>query len=123
MDQVARADRERREMIAGSVTGGTCYVALSGSEIVGYGVLAYTFYRRGWIDLIYVAEARRRQGAGRALIKYMEAQCRTETLFTSTNLSNLPMHALLAKLGYTVSGVIDNLDDGDPEIVYCKRLR
>ena len=39
-------------------------------------------------------------------------------LFTSTNQSNTPMQALLALLGYVRSGVIDNLDPGDPELVY-----
>jgi hypothetical protein len=32
------------------------------------------------------------------------------------------MQALLAKRGYWISGVIHNLDEGDPEIVYCKPL-
>ena len=53
----------------------------------------------------------------------MESLCRTPKLFTSTNLSNLPMQSLLAKLEYQLSGVIHNLDEGDPEIVYFKRLR
>jgi hypothetical protein len=50
----------------------------------------------------------------------LESECRTEKLFTSTNLSNLPMQSLLAKRGYKLSGVIDNLDPGDPELVYFK---
>jgi hypothetical protein len=33
------------------------------------------------------------------------------------------MQALLNRLGYTPSGVIHNLDEGDPEIVCFKRLR
>ena len=33
------------------------------------------------------------------------------------------MQSLLAKFEYVVSGVIHNLDEGDPEIVYFKRLR
>ncbi len=35
----------------------------------------------------------------------------------------LRMQSLLAKLEYELSGVIHNLDEGDPEIVYFKRLR
>ncbi len=53
----------------------------------------------------------------------MESISRGEKLFTSTNLSNLPMQALLAKLGYTLSGVIHNLDEGDPELVYFKKFK
>ena len=122
-DQIAHANRERQQFIANSVSAGTCYVATTEAEIVGYGVLNYVFYGQGWIDMLYVAEGRRRQGAGKALIEHMERQCRTAKLFTSTNLSNLPMQNLLAKLGFVISGRIDNLDEGDPEVVYFKRLR
>ena len=44
-------------------------------------------------------------------------------IYISTNLSNLPMQSLLAKLGYRLSGVIHHLDEGDPELVYVKYLR
>jgi hypothetical protein len=33
------------------------------------------------------------------------------------------MQSLLAKLGYVPSGIIYNLDEGDPELVYFKQLR
>jgi hypothetical protein len=33
------------------------------------------------------------------------------------------MQSLLAKLGYQLSGVIHELDPGDPELVYVKYLR
>jgi GNAT superfamily N-acetyltransferase len=122
MDLVAQTDTERKELIAESVKAKTCYVAVSNGEVIGYGVLTYSFYRQGWIDLVYVTEGYRRLGAGRALLDYMERQCHTAKLFTSTNLSNFQMQALLGKLGYTVSGVINNLDDADLEIVYFKRL-
>jgi hypothetical protein len=42
--------------------------------------------------------------------------------FTSTNLSNIPMQSLLAKMGYLLSGVIHHLDEDDPELVYVKYL-
>ena len=32
------------------------------------------------------------------------------------------MQALLAKLGYQPSGIIQNLEENDPELVYMKRL-
>jgi hypothetical protein len=31
------------------------------------------------------------------------------------------MQALLAKLGYLLSGVIHNLDEGDPELIYFRK--
>ena len=41
-------------------------------------------------------------------------------MFTSTHASNLPMQALLAKSGFEPSGIIHNLDPGDPELVYVR---
>ena len=47
---------------------------------------------------------------------------RTGQLFTSTNRSNLPMRRLCDRLGFQRSGVVENLDNDDPELVYYKRL-
>ena len=122
LDLVAHAEAERREFIECSVGDGTCHVAVAGGEVIGYGVLNYTFYRQGFVEMLYVHAGHRRRGAGAALLQELEALCRTPKLFTSTNVSNLPMQSLLERLGYTPSGVIHNLDEGDPEIVYFKRL-
>jgi GNAT superfamily N-acetyltransferase len=73
--------------------------------------------------MLYVHSDYRRHGTGVALLQHMESLCGTPKLFASTNLSNLPMQSLLAKLGYVLSRVIHNLDEGDPEVVYFKRLR
>jgi GNAT superfamily N-acetyltransferase len=123
LDLVARGGNERREFIRRSVVSGACFVAVAKDEVIGYGVLNYTFYCNGCVDVLYVHSGHRRQGAGEALLRHLESLCETPKLFTSTNLSNLPMQSLLAKSEYVLSGVIHNLDDGDPEIVYFKRLR
>src|SRR3990172_5792197 len=73
--------------------------------------------------MVYVDREFRRRGIGSALVRHMEQSCKTAKLFTSTNRSNKPMQALLDKLGYQPSGVIENLDEGDPELVYVKRVR
>lgn len=123
LDLIAGCENDRREFIRQAIVSSTCFVAVAEEEIIGYGVLNYTFYCNGQIDMLYVHSDHRRCGAGEALVQHMESLCRTPKLFTSTNLSNLPMQALLVKLGYVLSGVIQNLDEGDPEIVYFKRLR
>ena len=123
LDSIARRENERREFIRREVAAGNCFVAVADEEVIGYGVLNYTFHHRGCIDMLYVHSDHRRRGAGAALLRHMESLCRTPKLFTSTNLSNLRMQSLLAKSGYELSGVIHNLDEGDPEIVYFKRLR
>ena len=60
---------------------------------------------------------------GSALVRHVEGLCRSDRLFTSTNESNLAMRALLEKLRYTRSGVVDDLDPGDPELIFSKQLR
>ena len=123
LDLIARQEEERREFIRREVAAGTCFVAVADGEVIGYGVLNYTFSNNGCIDMLYVDFEHRRRGAGAALLRHMELLCQTPKLFTSTNLSNLRMQSLLAKLEYELSGVIHNLDEGDPEIVYFKRLK
>src|SRR5919112_339770 len=122
LDLIARQEGERREFIRREVASGNCFVAVTNETVIGYGVLNYTFYYNGCIDMLYVHSGHRRRGAGEALLRHMETLCRTPKMFTSTNLSNLRMQSLLAKLEYELSGVIHNLDEGDPEIVYLKRL-
>lgn len=65
-----------------------------------------------------VAQTQRGQGIGRHLLIALQKQCRTKKLFTSVNLSNKGMQALLLRQGFTLSGQVDNLDDGDPELFY-----
>jgi ribosomal protein S18 acetylase RimI-like enzyme len=122
LDLIARREDGRREFIRRAVASNTCFVAVAAEEVIGYGVLNYTFYSNGFIDMLYVHSDHRRGGAGAGLLRHMESLCQTPKLFTSTNLSNLPMQSLLSKLGYELSGMIHNLDVGAPEIVYYKRV-
>jgi len=123
LDLVARCENQRRELIRRSVAAGACFVAVAEDEVIGYGVLNYTFYDNGWLEMLYVHSDHRRRGAAAALLQHLESLCETSKLFISTNLSNLAMQSLLAKFEYVLTGVIHNLDEGDPEIVYFKRLR
>ena len=122
IDTAARDDPSRHDFIGRRVREGNCYVLTSedAGQIAAYGVLTYSFYEQGLIDMLMVDVERRRQGFGSELMRHMESECRTEKLFTSTNESNAAMQALLAKLGYSPSGIIYNLDPGDPELVYFK---
>lgn len=123
LDLIAVRDDERREFIKRSIASGTCHVAVAEDEVIGYGVLDYTFFGNGSIDMLYVHSDHRCGGTGEALLRHLESLCEKPKLFVTTNLSNLQMQSLLVKLGYVLSGVIHNLDEGDPEIVYFKRVR
>jgi hypothetical protein len=52
------------------------------------------------------------------LLRHLIGLCRTDKLWTSTNLSNQPMQALLVHAGFRLSGFIENLDENDPELVF-----
>ncbi len=100
---------------------GGCSVFEREGEVLGYVGLDYSFYGNGFVSHLFVREDARREGIGEALLRHAMASCRTEKLFTSTNLSNAPMQALLGKLGFELTGVVHNLDRGDPELVYLRR--
>ena len=122
-DHIAQSDSRRKTFIRRSIAAGNCFVATYDERIVGYGVLEYSFYANGFVSMLYVHPEYQRRGVGTALMRHLESVCQTAKLFTSTNLSNLPMQSLLAKLGYELSGVIHNLNEGDPELVYVKNLK
>ena len=84
---------------------------------------APSLLRPGFIELVLVGGALRRQGIGRQIVRQLAERCLTPTLWTSTNLSNQPMQALLQGEGFVGLGFIDGLDAGDPELVYSKTLR
>ncbi|MEM9486916.1 MAG: GNAT family N-acetyltransferase [Cyanobacteria bacterium P01_F01_bin.116] len=122
-DHVAASDPARIRFICDQIKSSACYVAVIGTNVVAYAVLNYKFYDNGWIEMLYVHPRFRHQGIGFALIRHLINECRTPKLFTSTNQSNFPMQRLLATLKFDRSGFIDNLDEGDPELVYFKQLR
>ena len=121
-EHIAQQSESRQTFIRYSVATKNCYVA-SYEHIVGYAVLEYSFYEMGFVSMLYVNSEWQRHGVGTKLLKYLESICRTNRLFTSTNLSNVQMQALLAKSGYKLSGVIHDLDENDPELVYVKHLQ
>lgn len=122
VDPLVPTDPGRRNFIQRSVSAGQAFMALEGGRVIGYGVLHYHFFECGFVAMLMVAPECRRRGVGSALMAYMEEFCQTEKLFTSTNESNTIMQALLEKMGYVRSGTVENLDEGDPEWIYFKRV-
>jgi GNAT superfamily N-acetyltransferase len=120
-DPLTDGDHHRREVIRNALESGNSYVASNG-KIIGFAVLEYTFFDCGFVSLLVVHQEFRRGGVGTQLIDHLENICRTEKIFTSTNESNLPMQALLAKLLYLPSGIIYGLDNCDPELLFRKQL-
>ncbi|EMD0829904.1 GNAT family N-acetyltransferase [Morganella morganii] len=122
LDSIAVQEPQRCEAIRLWIEQKICFVLRREGKIAGYGVLHYHFFGCGFIELLMVDPALRGQGVGSALLTALQQQCRTEKLFTSVNTSNTGMQALLLRQGFVLSGQVDNLDDGDPELFYFRRL-
>ena len=116
------AKNERREVIQRATDSGDAYVLEQNESVIAVGILEYTFFNHAFISLVYVDPQERRTGAGEMLFRHLISACRTSKLFSSTNLSNIPMQALFTKLGFEKSGMIQNLDPKDPEVIYYKAL-
>lgn len=114
---------DRQNLIRHSIQQRQCQVALIDTALVGYVILEYSFFGLGFVALLYIHPAHRRGGIGTLLMQHAEDICTTEKIFTSTNLTNHPMQNLLASRHYKLSGVIHDLDEGDPELFYVKILR
>jgi ribosomal protein S18 acetylase RimI-like enzyme len=120
-DLISKEDETRQASIRQAVEHGYCMVAEIDRKVVAYIIVEHKFFGWPFIELVYVHTDYRQHGFATALMRHIEATCEVEKLFTSTNLSNLPMQRLLEKLGYTISGLVHNLDEGDPEVFYFKR--
>jgi N-acetylglutamate synthase-like GNAT family acetyltransferase len=123
IDHIAATEETRRQHIREWVRRGCAIIALIDERVVGYAVLEYTFFSCGFISMLIVPEAYRRKGIATELVKRLEEICNTVKLFTSTNESNSPMQAFMASMSYEPSGIVYNLDEGDPEQFYFKRLK
>lgn len=122
-DPLAVDQEVRRRLIRTWVGEGRAHVALLDGVVAGYMVFEHSFFERGFISMLMVDASYRRRGVGLALVRHAEGLCKSQRIFTSTNQSNLPMQALLRKLGYQHSGTVDDLDPGDPELFYSRPLR
>ena len=117
--RIAAVDPFRREeQISQAIAERQCFTAASDSGIVGFFILNDHFFGNSFIDLLIVRADCRCQGIGTALIDHAKRNRKTRKLFTSTNESNAPMQALLAKTGFRPCGQVDALDEGDPERIY-----
>ncbi|MBV4458636.1 GNAT family N-acetyltransferase [Pseudomonas sp. COR58] len=125
LDPLAATDAGRRALIETAVGSSECWVALGSLDArvpVGYGCLNQGFFGQWFISLVVVSTAHRRCGVGRQIVAHLERVTGAEKIFTSTNASNVPMRQLLAQSGFQASGVVENLDPGDPELIFVKFL-
>lgn len=123
LDESVIGHRKRAPYIKEAVQTGNGYIAKDHTLCVGFGLIKNMFLEHPFISLLIVHHAYRRRGVGRSLMLAMEKNVSGGKLFTSTNASNTPMQKLCESLGYIKSGWIENLEEGDPEIIYFKKLK
>ncbi|KUP07455.1 acetyltransferase [Bacillus coahuilensis m2-6] len=126
LEQVVKVDSDvtgnenRRDAISRAIQSEQCLILIDGETLGGFLLYHTHFFDCAFISLIIVSPLTRRQGYARHLLEYFMKVSPTSKVFSSTNQSNEPMRRVFASAGFIESGVIENLDEGDPEIVYFK---
>jgi GNAT superfamily N-acetyltransferase len=123
IDSMVIGSEIRKPKIEQYILNEQCVVASINHEPVGFACFDTHFFECCFIQLVMVNPNFRRLGIASALIRYIEENCPTTKLFTSTNESNTSMQQVCLSQGFVRSGIIENLDDGDPEWVYFKQVR
>lgn len=117
-----RAIDGRTTAITLAIEDGRCLVARDGEAVLGFAVHDRSLFGQPFLALLRVRQVDRRRGIGTALVQGVIAGTDGDRLFSSTNASNTAMRMLLGRLGFVASGFIENLDPGDPEMIYVKWL-
>lgn len=126
LDEIVNIDVEvirnsnRREYIRIAIEEKRCIVAKDKNLIIGFLIYDTNFFDCSFISLIIVKPTERRKGYATSLIKYFINVSPTRKMFSSTNQSNHKMQEVFKVNGFIKSGLIENLDEGDLEIIYFK---
>ncbi|WP_409299283.1 GNAT family N-acetyltransferase [Peribacillus sp. SCS-26] len=128
-EEIATIDKEvfgsgsRRSAIKKAIEAKRCIKAVNDDRISGFLVYNLDFFEQTFIHLIIVPAEERRKGYASSLLGYMAAHSPTQKIFSSTNQSNTNMQKVFKVNGFILSGIIENLDDGDPEIIFFKSTK
>ncbi|MED1602720.1 GNAT family N-acetyltransferase [Alkalihalophilus marmarensis] len=126
LDKIIYIDREvignnsRGEMIKKAIELEHCIIVKEEDAITGFLIYDTNFFGCSFILLIIISPSKRRKGYASKLIEYMMDHSPTQKVFSSTNRSNVNMQKVFKKNGFTESGIVENLDEGDPEIIYFR---
>jgi ribosomal protein S18 acetylase RimI-like enzyme len=123
LDRLLPGLRDRAEPLRQWIAANECWVARRDGQVAGFVIANCTFFAQCFIVLLVVHPEHRRHRVASALIRHVESISPTAKLFTSTNQSNVAMQAVCEALGFVRSGIVENLDEDDPELIYFKRVR
>ncbi|MDO8378384.1 GNAT family N-acetyltransferase [Phenylobacterium sp.] len=120
LDPVARREERRHDYVSRAVAGDRgmdVRVLVLDGDLAGYAIMA-EFFGHPFLERIYTGERFLRRGVAGALMANIEANFEGDRMFVSCNESNEVMRTLLVARGYRVSGMVENLDPGDPELFF-----
>jgi ribosomal protein S18 acetylase RimI-like enzyme len=121
LDRAAPVGREHRVLLTARVQSGEVILFERARRVLAYVVLRERgFFGHDFVELLAVAIGDRRRGVGSILLQRTVELSTTQRVFTSTNKSNTQMMGLLEKAGWRFSGLLEGIDEGDPELVYFK---
>ena len=121
-DSLAMRDFRQRDFVAGAIEEGRCWVAFFDETPVAYGIFNYQFHGYGVVERVFVRPEFRRLGIGRALVDYFSAACTSPRLYITVPQHELAMLELVRTRGFAISGVVHELGDVGPALIYVKDL-
>ncbi|HWT07339.1 MAG TPA: GNAT family N-acetyltransferase [Xanthomonadales bacterium] len=96
-------------------------VIIYGKDVVyAYAWIYEGFFGHTFLAYLAVQPQYRRNSLAGMLLEATGNRAVTDRVFSSTNVSNAAMQAVFERYGWRRCGQIDELDPGDPELVYVK---
>ncbi|MEY9976392.1 GNAT family N-acetyltransferase [Lysinibacillus sp. RC79] len=120
IDQEVIGDFSRSKHLRTAINEKRCIIQQTKKGIAGFLIFTNDFFENSFISLVIVKPSERRKGVATALLEFYVEMATTPKIFSSTNQSNTSMHKVFETAGFIKSGFIENLDEGDPEIIYVK---
>ncbi|MCA1053765.1 GNAT family N-acetyltransferase [Rossellomorea aquimaris] len=123
IDKRVIGSEQRRDVILESITCRQCLVYKIEGEAAGFLLFHDHFFNQLFVSLVIVHPQYRNKGVAKELFRAIEHEMGDKKIFSSTNQSNALMHHLFHSIGYVKNGYIEELDEGDPEIIYVKKIQ
>lgn len=121
LDALVPGRPRNRSWYESALDSGQGLVATLDGKFAGFAIHHTHFFERDFLSLLVVEPWCRRRGVASALLAAVRRRCEGRDLFTSTNRSNATMLTALQRWGFIPTGRIDNIDPGDPELVFLSR--
>ena len=113
------AEPKRRRFLRG-LDEGEVVVVDDADAVAAYAWIYEGFFGHTFLAYLATQPHYRRNGLAGMLLGATEQRAVTDRVFSSTNVSNVAMQAVFDRYGWRRCGQIDELDPGDPELVYVK---